>query len=252
MLSLRPPVHLEPVTPEKLRLKTDLPYGLAAVAWSNALALEGRQSPLDNVEAIRGVKVADVNRVARQCLDLNQAITAILTPEPGGKPVTAKGFVRQEVLNIKPTERAPLPEWASQRLNRLAVPVSTVHPVVTTLANGIKLMVQPESGSNSVIVLGHFKNEPNLQTPPGQEGVDQVLDQLFSYGATTLDRLAFQKAQDEIAAEVSAGTSFVLKVLSDHFERGVELLADNEVAGCWWKYAITGLASIYRQSSATW
>ena len=200
-----------------------------AMAWSNALALEGRQSPLDNVEAIRGVKVADVNRVARQYLDLNQAVTAILTPEPGGKPVTAKGFVRQEVLNIKPTERVPLPEWASQRLNRLAVPVSTVHPVVTTLANGIKLMVQPESGSNSVIVLGHLKNESNLQTPPGQEGVDQVLDQLFSYGTTTLDRLAFQKAQDEIAAEVSAGTSFVLKVLSDHFERGIELLADNEL-----------------------
>ncbi len=28
-LPLRPPVHLEPVTPEKLQLKTDLPYGLA-------------------------------------------------------------------------------------------------------------------------------------------------------------------------------------------------------------------------------
>jgi zinc protease len=89
--------------------------------------------------------------------------------------------------------------------------------------------VQPESVSNSVIVLGRIRNQPDLQTPTGQEGVDQVLDQLFSYGTTTLDRLAFQKALDDIAAEASAGTSFVLKVLSNHFERGVELLADNEL-----------------------
>ena len=92
-----------------------------------------------------------------------------------------------------------------------------------------KLIVQPESVSNSVIVYGQIKNEPDLQAPPGQEGVDQVLDQLFSYGTTTLDRLAFQKALDEIAAEASAGTSFELKVLSEHFDRGVQLLADNEL-----------------------
>ncbi len=200
-----------------------------AMAWSNALALEGRQSPMEDVRAIGKVTVADVDRVARQYLDPDKAITAILTPEPSGKPVIAKGFSRQETINVEPTEKVALPEWASQRLTQLTVPASTVHPVISTLANGIKLIVQPESVSNSVIVLGHIKNEPDLQTPAGQEGVDQVLDQLFSYGTTTLDRLAFQKALDEIAAEASAGTTFELKVLSEHFERGIQLLADNEL-----------------------
>ncbi len=200
-----------------------------AMAWSNALALEGRQSPLDDVRAIEKVTAADVDRVARQYLSLEKAITAILTPEDSGKPVTAKGFRRQETINVEPTEKVALPEWASQRLNQLTVPASTVHPVISTLPNGIKLIVQPESASNSVIVLGHIKNEPDLQAPPGQEGVDQVLDQLFSYGTTTLDRLAFQKALDEIAAEAAAGTTFELKVLAEHFERGVQLLADNEL-----------------------
>ena len=37
-----------------------------AMAWSDALAVEGRQSPEDDVEAIQKVTVADVNRVARQ------------------------------------------------------------------------------------------------------------------------------------------------------------------------------------------
>jgi zinc protease len=200
-----------------------------AEAWSNALALEGRQSPIDDVQAIQKVTVSEVNRVARQNLDLEKAITAILTPEPSGKPVATKGFGRQEAINLEPTERVTLPEWARQRLNRLAVPVSTVRPVVTTLSNGIKLIMQPESVSNSVMVYGHIKNQADLQTPPGQEGVGSVLDQLFSYGTTTLDRLAFQEALDEIAAEVSAGTSFALKVLAEHFERGVQLLADNEL-----------------------
>ena len=200
-----------------------------AMAWSRALALQGRQSPLEEVEAVEKVTTADVNRVARKYLDLDQAIVAILTPEVSGKPVTPKSFGRQETINLAPTEKVALPEWASSALNRLTIPESTVHPSVFTLANGIKLIVQPESVSDSVIVVGHIKNQPDLQAPPGQDGVDQVLDQLFSYGTTSLDRLAFQKALDDIAADVSAGTTFALKVLSGHFERGVKLLADNEL-----------------------
>jgi len=200
-----------------------------AMAWSKALALEGRQSPQELVEAIKKVTVADVNRVARQYLTLDQAIVAILTPEPSGQPSTTQGFGRKETIAIQPTEKVTLPEWAEKRLHELTVPQLTVRPVITTLPNGITLFVQPASVSNGVIVLGRIRNQPDLQTPPGREGVDQVLEQLFAYGTTSLDRLAFQKALDDIAAEVSAGTTFVLKVLSNHFERGVELLADNEL-----------------------
>jgi zinc protease len=200
-----------------------------AMAWSRALALQGRQSPMEVVQAVNKVTTADVNRVARQYLDLNQAIVGILTPEASGKPVAAKGFKRQETFSLATPEKVALPTWAIKPLSRLSVPASTVHPTVTTLANGIKLIVQPETVSNSVLVLGHIKNQPDLQAPPGQEGVDQVLDQLFSYGTTNLDRLAFQKALDDIAAEAAAGTSFALKVLPEDFERGVELLADNQL-----------------------
>ncbi|MGB8993281.1 MAG: pitrilysin family protein [Desulfobaccales bacterium] len=200
-----------------------------AMAWSRALALEGRRSPEDDVKAVAKVTVGEVDRVARRYLDLDQAVVAILTPESSGKPVAAKGFGGRETIKLKPTGNVTLPQWATQALNRLSVPASTVHPVVSTLPNGIKLVVQPESVSDTIGVYGHIKNQPDLQTPPGQEGVDQVLDQLFSYGTASLDRLAFQKALDEIAAQVSAGTSFALQVVSNHFERGVQLLADNEL-----------------------
>ena len=102
--------------------------------------------------------------------------------------------------------------------------------MVTNLPNGIRLIVQPETISDTVSVYGRIRNNPKTETPPGQEGVDQVLDQLFSYGTKSLDRLAFQKALDDIGAMESAGTDFSLQVLTEHFERGVQLLADNELS----------------------
>jgi zinc protease len=73
------------------------------------------------------------------------------------------------------------------------------------------------------------KHNGDLQTPAGEEGISQILGGLFSYGTQTLDRLAFQKALDDIAANESAGYSFSVKILREHFSRGVQLLADNEL-----------------------
>ena len=68
-----------------------------------------------------------------------------------------------------------------------------------------------------------------MQVEPGKDGVNDVLDEMFSYGTKSLDRLAFQKALDDIAAEESAGFEFSLEVLKPDFSRGVQLLADNEL-----------------------
>jgi len=54
-----------------------------------------------------------------------------------------------------------------------------------------------------------------------------VLGELYSYGTQTMDRLTFQKALDDIAANESAGYRFSLSVLKEYFSKGVQLLADN-------------------------
>lgn len=200
-----------------------------AMAWSEALAVEGRQSPDDDVRAIERVTVDDVNRVARTYLDPAHAIVAVLTPQPSGAPVSTKAFGGKESFTPKETTGAPLPAWAQQAVSRVAVPQTTVHPTVSTLPNGITLIVQPESVSDTVIVSGHIKNRPQMEEPKGKEGVEEILNQLFPYGTTSLDRLAFQEALDNIAASVSAGTDFSLQVLATQFERGLALLADNEL-----------------------
>jgi zinc protease len=200
-----------------------------AIAWSQAVAIEGRESPDEDIQAIAKASVADVSRVARQFLNSNEAITAVLTPQPSGKPVSSSAFGGQESLASKQTHEVPLPEWATKALSRLSVPESNVHPVVTTLPNGLKLIIQPESVSNTVSVWGQIKNNPNIQAADGKEGVGSLLDGLFEYGSTNLDRLAFQKALDDAGVEESAGTGFSVQMLPAQFDRGVQLLAENEL-----------------------
>jgi len=200
-----------------------------AFAWSRALAVEGRGSPEDDVDAIRKVSVEDVNRLARTYIDLDHSITAILTPTPSGKPVLSKGFGGPESFTPMQVTRLKLPDWAEKSLKRLTIPTSILNPVVSVLPNGIKLIVQGESVSNTISIYGHVRNNPDLEVPAGKEGVDDVLDKLFSFGTTSLDRVAFLKAIDDLGAYESAGTDFSLQVLADRFDSGVQLLADNEL-----------------------
>jgi len=202
--------------------------GLASV-WSQALAVEGRQSPSEDLEAIKKVTVDDVNRIAAKYLDPTHAIFVILTPQSSGKPVSQKGFGGKESFAPKNPKSVQLPDWAEKAMGRLSIPASFVNPLVDSLPNGIKLIIQPEQISNTVSIYGSIKNNPDLQTPQGKEGVHDVLNQLFEYGSTNLNRVAFQKALDDIGAEESAGSSFSLNVLADHFDKGMELLADNEL-----------------------
>ncbi len=203
--------------------------GLAS-AWSAAVAVEGRNSPEDDINLYRAVTVDDVNRAARKYLDFDHAISAILTPTPSGKPISSKSFGGGESLVSTKNANVTLPSWAKKITEQLPVPATSLNPFVTNLANGIKLIVQPETISDTVSVFGRVKNNPKVQMPAGEDGVDQALDKLFSYGTKTLDRLAFQKALDDIGANESAGVDFSLQVLPDQFDRGVQLLADNEMA----------------------
>jgi zinc protease len=200
-----------------------------AETWSEALAGEGRESPSDLVEAMKKVTLTDVNRVAKTYLSVDSAVVATLKPSASGEAVAGKGFGGAEVTTAAPTKPVALPDWAEASVNRLKVPQAPARPSDATLPNGLRLIVRTEKASPTVTVIGSVKHEPDLQTPPGQDGADDVLAELFSYGTQTRDRLAFQKALDDIAASESGGTSFNLKVLKQDFAKGVELLADNEL-----------------------
>jgi zinc protease len=200
-----------------------------AEAWSQALAAEGRNSPDDDVEAMKGVTAADVNRVAKKYLVDQESITAVLKPQPAGGPVSAEGFGGGEQLTVAPKKPVELPSWAASKLLALEKPRPAPLPSDVTLANGLRLIVRTERITPTVTIQGEVRNDPQMEAEAGKQGVSDVLDQLFSFGTKTLDRLAFQKALDDIAAEESAGFEFSLEVLKPDFVRGVQLLADNEL-----------------------
>uniref|UniRef100_Q029G5 Peptidase M16 domain protein n=1 Tax=Solibacter usitatus (strain Ellin6076) TaxID=234267 RepID=Q029G5_SOLUE len=198
-----------------------------AMFWSEAVALEGRQSPSDDIEAIQKVTADDVRRVARRLLSPEESMSAILRPQASGKPVSTSSFGKPESFASPDKPAAPLPEWA-QKVNQLSIPVSNVHPQITTLSNGLRLIVQPVTASDTVSVFGRVQNI-GLKDSKGQEGVDEVLDELLSYGTVSLDRAGFQKALDDIGANENAGADFSLEVPASEFDRGVALLAENQL-----------------------
>ncbi len=202
--------------------------GLADV-WSDALAAEGRNSPDEDVDAIRKVTPDDVNRVAKQFLVDDNSITAELKPVPTGAAVASKGFGGSEQLTSAPTKAVDLPPWAGSRLLAVELPPAPPSSTDMTLPNGLHLIVRTLKVTPTISVVGSVRNQPDLETSPGKDGVNDVLGDMFSYGTKTLDRLAFQKALDDIAADESAGFSFSLQVLKQDFSRGVQLLADNEL-----------------------
>jgi len=203
--------------------------GLAS-AWSQAVAVEGRNSPDDDIAAIRKVTVDDVNRVMKKYLNFDHAISAILSPQPSGKPISSKSFGGQENFASSKNANVSLPAWAKKLTEKLPAAVSTLSPYSTNLPNGLRIIVQPRSVSDTVSIYGRVKNNAKVEMPEGKDGVDRALDELFSYGTKSLDRLAFQKALDDIGANESAGADFSLQVLPENLDRGVQLLADNELS----------------------
>ena len=201
-----------------------------ASIWSDAIALYGLTSPDADLKRIEKVTVADVNRVARAYLDPKFAVSATMTPHESGKAVAGSaGFGGQEAITLEAGKTIALPPWAETALNRLRVPPSTLHPIESRLANGLRLIVVPETVSDTVTVYGHIRNRPETEEPAGREGVSLLLNRLLSFGTQELDREAFQEALDAIGAEENAGTNFSIKILAHDFDRGAALLADNEL-----------------------
>ncbi len=208
--------------------------GLAAV-WSDALAEEGRNSPDEDVEAIRKVTTLDVNRVARRYLDNSNTVVGILTPSRMRHPTSDRTPARQkksgglEKVTSPAVRPVQLPSWAAGALEQLKIPTAHALPADMILENGLRLIVQTDSTSPTVLVRGSVKHTVYSPSDVNDDAVAEILEGLYAGGPQDMDRLAFDKALDDIGADETAGYSFALDVLKEEFSRGIELLADNEL-----------------------
>ena len=176
-----PPIWLRPPNgprQTKAELKKNSVDGLA-MEWSDALVLEGKESPEDMVRAIEKVSVEDVNRVARKYLEPGQSIVTILTPESSGKPVAGAthgpGVESFTPANAKP---ASFPNGQKR-------PQASRHTRIYRQSHCHRAAQRPQAHRAARERERHGKRLRPRQKQPGhggperKEGVDQVLDELF-------------------------------------------------------------------------
>jgi len=200
-----------------------------AFEWSDAVAAQGESSPDEILAAMKSVTVDDVNRVLRKYVNPAKAIVAYAVPKNLGKVTAGASGPAKENNTLTPQKPQPLPAWAQAAFANVHVPAQTVQPVDMRLSNGMRLIVVPEHVTKTVEVHGSILSNEAIQAPPDKLGVADIVAGLFQFGTTTYNRIQLREQLDRIAAEAQAGTDFSLRVLSDKFDRGVQLLADEEL-----------------------
>jgi zinc protease len=202
-----------------------------AFAWSDAVAIRGLDSPDRDLEAYAKVTKADVDRVLRGYLDPAHAIAAYAVASRTASTQRSGAATAAPAEQAKPTlsRHDPLPAWVVRRLDRSRLPEQTLHPSDATLANGLRLIVQPSAATHTVLVSGSVLANETLQAPPGKGGVGEIMNLLYEYGTPSYDRAGFRAQLDAIGAQAQVGEDFGLSVRSANVERGIALLADAEL-----------------------
>jgi zinc protease len=206
---------------------------IAALAsdWATTIAVDREPSIAREQELIANVTLADVDRVAKKYFRPQSSIVGALTPSANASqnapPAPPQNGPEKPLAAQPPVTH--LPEWANRLVEHIAVPAAAQRPVQLKLANGITLVVQPETISDSVFLYGSVKSNAVVQEPVGKEGVSSVLNAMFDYGTLDQDRLTFERAQDDADSEITGGASFGLQSTSHSFARAVALLAQNEL-----------------------
>jgi zinc protease len=199
--------------------------------WATTIAVDGEPSIVREQQLIAQVTLDQVDAVARRYLDPRHAIAASLTPSPNAnqnRPPEPPQQGPEKPLNVQPSATR-LPDWAEELVEHVTVAPSSLSPTQTKLPNGITLIVQPESISDSVFVYGRVRTQPALQEPEGKEGVSQILAAIYDFGTQGKDLAAFQRALDEVDSSTAAGSDFALQTTAPSFDRALALLAENEL-----------------------
>jgi zinc protease len=199
--------------------------------WATTIADDGEPSIAREQELIAAVTLAQVDHVARGYLETPQTVVGALYPSAGASQAAPPAPPQQGPEKQLEAEApvAQLPGWASDLVEHVTVPDSALAPVQTKLSNGITLIVQPETISDSIFVYGSVRSDPDLEEPPGKEGVARILGELFAEGSKSKDRAAVSRAEDELGAEFIAGVDFGLQTPTASFESAVGLLAQSEL-----------------------
>jgi len=198
-------------------------------AWLHAAVDLDLPDPDSLTRQYAAVTPAQVNALAHRYLSLDHAITQVWQPNGKIAPTHDTGFGGAEKFGSKDAPQTPLPDWAHSLLSIPPTPRLT-HPAADwKLPNGIRLIVRPMHDTHTVVLRGAIRQNENLETPTGKEGVAGLTGALLLFGTEARDRIATAKAADDIGSKISLGTNFGLAASSEDFAASIALLADTEL-----------------------
>jgi zinc protease len=158
------------------------------------------------------------------------SVVATLEPGPTKRETEPPSSVSASVSDNfgDRTSNGPLiqPDWMKAALAKPLTLRSAVDPVVTTLPNGMRLLVQRVATNPTVFVDGLVRTSSSFD-PRGKEGVGEVTSSLMERGSAKYDYDAQRKLADDRAAEVSFGTSFAAHGRAKDFPALLDVLADD-------------------------
>ncbi|HET9343151.1 MAG TPA: insulinase family protein [Candidatus Eremiobacteraceae bacterium] len=194
--------------------------------WGTYVAALGYSTPDVYFAAIDRVTPADVDRLAREVFSPRTIAVGRVVPAPSAAPTTA---IAPPSATAAPGT-ATLPQWASAVVRDVDGSLANAPtPSETTLANGIRVITVNRPGSGIVQVFGRVKVSPQVEAPPGDDGVDLVLTHLFAAGPADMSHEDFARRIGALGGQESAGADFNLSILPADFGRGLALLADAEL-----------------------
>jgi zinc protease len=190
----------------------------------------GDTDPSRYAALIDAVTVDEVNAVARAVF-AKAAVVATLEPTTTDPtkfkpPSNISSSVSDSFGERVPNGPVVQPAWLKTALAKPLDLHSAVNPVVTTLPNGLKLLVQRVASNPTVFVRGMVRTAGTYD-PAGKEGLGAIASGLMNWGSAKYDYAAQRKLADDRAAQLSFGTTFSAHGRAEDVTTLLDALADD-------------------------
>ncbi|MDQ6925668.1 MAG: insulinase family protein, partial [Candidatus Eremiobacteraeota bacterium] len=190
----------------------------------------GDTDPSRYAALIEAITPDEVNAVARQVY-AKASVVATLEPTTTDPtkfkpPSNMSSSVSDSFGERVPNGPRVQPAWLKTALAKPLDLHSAVNPVVTTLPNGLKLLVQRVASNPTVFVRGSVRTAPTYD-PAGKEGLGAIASSLMNWGSAKYDYAAQRKLADDRAAQLSFGTTFSAHGRADDVTTLLDALADD-------------------------
>ena len=190
----------------------------------------GDTDPARYAALIEAITPDEVNAVARTVY-AKAAVVATLEPTTTDPtkfkpPSNLSAGVSDSFGERVPNGPVVQPAWLKTALAKPLDLHSAVNPVVTTLPNGLKLLVQRVSSNPTVFVRGVVRTAPTYD-PAGKEGLGGITSALMNWGSAKYDYAAQRKLADDRAAQISFGTTFSAHGRAEDVSTLLDALADD-------------------------